>query len=120
MIRLGAHMSIAGGVDRAIQRGASIGCEVVQIFLKNNMQWHGKPLTAGEIQRFRARSLPAFAHSCYLINLAAPKSRIRERSIAALIDEIQRATELGVPFIVMHPGAHLGTGEAAGLRTVVP
>ncbi len=118
MIKLGAHMSIAGGVDRALERGVSIGCDVIQIFLKNNMQWRGRRFSAGEIRRFRARALPVFAHSCYLINLAAPNGRVRQRSIAALVDEIERATTLGVPFIVMHPGAHLGAGERAGLKAV--
>lgn len=111
-------MSIAGGVDRALERGVSVGCDVIQIFLKNNMQWRGRRFSAGEIRRFRARTLPVFAHSCYLINLAAPDGRVRHRSIAALVDEIGRATALGVPFIVMHPGAHLGAGERAGLKAV--
>lgn len=118
MIQLGAHMSIAGGVDRALERAASIGCDAVQIFLKNNMQWRGKTLSREEIARFRQRRIPAFAHSCYLINLAAPDGLVRQRSIAALVDEIERATALGVPFIVMHPGAHLGAGEPAGLKSV--
>jgi deoxyribonuclease-4 len=118
MIKLGAHMSIAGGVDRALERGASIGCDAIQIFLKNNMQWRGRKLAPGEIRRFRARTMPVFAHSCYLLNLAAPNGRIRQRSIAALVDEVERAAALGLPFIVMHPGAHLGAGEVAGLKAV--
>ena len=118
MIRLGAHISIAGGLDRALERGTSIGCEAIQVFLKNNMQWTGKPLTAGEVARFKARTLPVFAHSCYLINLATPHRHVRTKSVAALVEEIERATVLDVPFIVMHPGAHLGSGEAAGLRAV--
>jgi len=123
MIRLGAHMSIAGGVDRALERGAWIGCDTVQIFLKNNMRWRGKKLTAAETRRFHAQRqatqiAPVFAHSCYLINLAAIHGPTLRRSIAAMIDEIQRATQLGVPFIVMHPGAHMGAGEKPGLRRV--
>lgn len=115
---LGAHMSIAGGVHRALERGASIGCASVQIFLKNNMQWAGSPLCAHEIACFRQHRLPAFAHSGYLLNLASPHAPNRRRSITALVDEIKRAAALGVPFIVMHPGAHLGAGEEAGLRTL--
>ena len=123
MIRLGAHMSIAGGVDRAIERGASIGCDTIQIFLKNNMQWTGKKLTDAEARRFRtARTrfgmMPVFAHSCYLINLAAANARIRRKSVRAVIDEIGRATAIGIPFIVMHPGAHMGIGENVGLETI--
>ncbi len=108
-------MSIAGGVDRAIERGLSIGCEAIQIFLKNNMQWSGPPLREDEVARFRKHAVPVFAHSGYLINLAAPHSR----SVEALVEEIRRADRLGVPFIVLHPGAHLGAGEAEGLRRVV-
>jgi deoxyribonuclease-4 len=123
MLKLGAHMSIAGGVDRALERGASIGCGTVQIFLKNNMQWSGRRIGAAEARRFRERRRqtgiePVFAHGRYLINLAAINPLFLRRSIAALTDEIRRADLLGVPFIVLHPGAHMGAGEAAGLRTV--
>ena len=116
-------MSIAGGVDRALERGASIGCDTIQIFLKNNMQWRGKKLTVAETQRFLAQQqatkiAPVFAHSCYLINLAAVHAPTLRRSITAMIDEIQRATQLGVPFIVMHPGSHVGAGERQGLRRI--
>jgi deoxyribonuclease-4 len=123
MPKLGAHMSIAGGVDRALERGASIGCDTVQIFLKNNMQWRGRQLLATEVQRFKLRQnetkiRPVFAHSSYLVNLAASNALFLRRSIAAMIDEIDRATQLGVPFIVMHPGAHMGVGERPGLRRI--
>jgi deoxyribonuclease-4 len=122
MPKLGSHMSIAGGVDRAVERGASIGCDAIQIFLKNNMQWAGKAYAAEEVRRFRAAvertGIAVFAHSGYLLNPCAPNPQFRQRSRDALIDEIQRATQLGVPFIVLHPGAHLGAGEEAGLKLV--
>ena len=117
-------MSIAGGGSRALERGASIGCATVQIFLKNNMQWRANGLVAEEIVEFQARQratgiAPVFAHSSYLINLAATNPAFLRQSIAALVDEIERAEALGVPFIVMHPGSHMGRGEAAGLKTIV-
>jgi len=117
-------MSIAGGVDRAIERGASIGCGAIQIFLKNNMQWHGPKISATEAKQFQVRQSetgirPVFAHSSYLINMAATNTQFLRQSIAALVDEIQRATQLGVPFIVMHPGSHMGAGEEAGLKKIV-
>lgn len=123
MLRLGAHMSIAGGVDRAIERGASIGCAAIQIFLKNNMQWRGKKITVGEAKRFQLRQRETgigsvFAHSSYLINLAATNASFHRQSIVAVVDEIRRADQLGVPFIVMHPGAHMGAGEQAGLEKI--
>ena len=117
-------MSIAGGVDRAIDRGASIDCGTVQIFLKSNMQWRGRALDTAEIQRFKQRQeetkiQPVFAHSSYLVNLAATNTMFLRMSVAAMVDEIQRADLLGVPFIVMHPGAHMGAGERRGLQRIV-
>ncbi len=82
------------------------------------MQWSGKPYSAGEVARFRERTVPVFAHSTYLINLAATNPVFLRRSIASLVDEVKRAAQLGVPFIVMHPGSHMGAGEEAGLRRV--
>jgi deoxyribonuclease-4 len=121
MVKLGAHMSIAGGVARALERGVAIGCDAIQIFLKNNMQWRGPKISTDEATKFRALRIttgiaPVFAHSCYLINLAATNTRFLRQSIAATVEEIQRAALLGVPFIVVHPGAHLDAGEEAGLR----
>jgi len=118
-MKLGAHMSIAGGVDRALERATSIGCTAVQIFLKNNMQWAGKPFTPDEVTRFRqGNTLAVIAHSGYLVNLGATNPVFLRRSIAAMVDEIERADVLGVPCIVMHPGAHMGAGETAGLERI--
>jgi len=115
--KLGAHMSIAGGVDRALERGARIGCEAIQMFLKNNLCWRAPALSREVIDRFREgrKTMRVFAHSSYLINLGVPDAR----SVAALVEEMHRAELLGVPFIVLHPGSHLGAGEAAGLESVV-
>lgn len=117
-------MSTGGGVWKALQRGAGIGCEVVQIFVKNNMQWFGKPYAPDDLAHY-AKELASgkisviFGHTGYLINLAAPSCENRDKSIRSLIQEIQFATELGLPFLVLHPGAHLGQGEEAGLAQVV-
>jgi deoxyribonuclease-4 len=116
-------MSTSGGVWTALDRGLSIGCEAVQLFVKNNMQWLGKPYADRDIARFKQRWLQAgfstvFGHTGYLINLAGPASCNRDRSIACLILELQLAGSLGLPFLVLHPGAHLGTGEEAGLRQI--
>lgn len=114
-------MSTSGGVWRALQRGAQIGCEVVQLFVKNNMQWFGKAYAPEDLARYAnelgaAKISVLFGHTGYLINLAAPACENRDKSIRSLIQEIQFATELGLPFLVLHPGAHLGQGEEAGLR----
>src|SRR5437868_4156516 len=121
---LGAHMSIAGGVHTAIERGCSIKCTAIQMFVKNNMQWFARPLRRLEIRAFcdhvqRGDLLSIFAHANYLINLAAANPQFLTNSIRALSEELTRADQLELPFLVLHPGAHLGTGEEAGLEKIV-
>ncbi len=123
-ILLGAHMSIRGGVSTAIERARSIDCTAMQIFVKNNMQWFARPLRREEIRAFldhvqRGELLSIFAHANYLINLAAMNPQFHANSIRALSEELIRADQLGLPFLVLHPGAHLGAGEEAGLEKVV-
>src|SRR4029077_3463661 len=118
---LGAHMSIAGGPAKAIERGRSIGCSAIQIFVKNNMQWFAKPFTETELaayQNYPDRQL-VFGHTGYLINPGAKNPEFREKSIRALTEELIRADQLGLPFLVLHPGAHLGDGEEIGLTRIV-
>jgi deoxyribonuclease-4 len=123
-VLFGAHCSTAGGVWTALQRGRSVGCDVVQVFVKNNMQWAGKPFSREDLASY-AKELAAdnfacvFGHTGYLINLGAPACENRGRSISSLVQEIQLATSLGLPFLVLHPGAHLGAGETAGLKQIV-
>lgn len=123
-MKFGAHMPTSGGVWKALQRGVSIGCDIVQIFVKNNMQWFGKP-PAPDVLALYANELASqkisavFGHTGYLINLGAPACDNREKSLQSLIQEIGFATELGLPFLVMHPGAHLGQGEKVGLKQIV-
>src|SRR5256714_4631240 len=121
---LGAHMSIGGGVHRAIERSRSIDCTAMQIFVKNNMQWFARPLLREEIRAFldhaqRKELDAAFAHANYLINLAATNPQFHANSLRALSEELVRADQLELPFLVMHPGAHLGAGEGAGLEKII-
>jgi len=120
---LGVHVSIAGGFDKAIERGTALGCTAIQIFTKNASQWRGKAITTVEAATFKAaRAQSAIeavvAHDSYLINLAAPPGENRDKSIAAFSDEMQRCALLGVPYLVMHPGAHLGAGVAVGIERI--
>jgi deoxyribonuclease-4 len=120
---LGAHMSIAGGVFNAPVRGKSIGCDTIQIFVKNANQWVGKVITDGEVKQFRQAKEetgidPIFSHNSYLINLASPDDALYRKSLDAMLDELERSEKLGLPFLVMHPGAHVGSGEEAGLRRI--
>jgi deoxyribonuclease IV len=119
---LGAHMSISGGPAKALERGRSIGCTAIQIFVKNNMQWFAKPFTEADLDAYRSfpdRPTIVFGHTSYLINPAASNSEFREKSIRALTEELSRADQLGLPFLVLHPGAHMGDGEEVGLDRVV-
>jgi deoxyribonuclease IV len=121
---LGAHVSTAGGFARAIDRACAIGCTAMQIFVKNNMQWFAKPLDAAEVRAFCEHPLrdslrSVFAHSGYLINLAASDRTLHELSMRSLREELMRANLLGLPFLVLHPGAHMGQGIEAGLKKVV-
>lgn len=120
---LGAHVSAAGGLVRAIERGVALGCDALQVFVKNASQWRAKPVAGEEAEAFRAAHAaspigPLVAHSAYLINLAAPDPEILAKSRAALGDELERCARFGVPALVVHPGAHLGRGEEAGLAAV--
>lgn len=123
MPRFGAHMSISGGVSKSFARGESVGLEAMQIFAKNERQWTAKPIPAEEAAAFRAEQErtgihPVVVHDSYLINLAAPADELREKSIAAFADELERCAQLNIPYLVTHPGAHTGIGEEAGLARV--
>jgi deoxyribonuclease-4 len=117
-------MSTKGGVWKALQRGTSIGCDIVQIFAKNNMQWFGRPYSPVEIKSFVAERVSSklhaiFGHAGYLINLASPPGPNRDTSLKSLLQEIELASSIDLPFLVLHPGAHLGQGEEKGVDQVV-
>jgi deoxyribonuclease-4 len=123
MLRLGAHESIAGGLHRAFDRARSVGCDAVQIFVKSNRAWAVKPLTDEDVARFRARAeetgiQPVVGHASYLLNPATPDETLWVRSRDTLIVELERCEALGVPYLVLHPGSHVGAGEEVGLARV--
>src|SRR5512142_85010 len=110
MGRIGAHMSIAGGLPRAVERAVLHGCEALQIFSKSANQWRARPLPGSEIADFRAALArsgisPAVAHASYLINLATRNPSLRAQSIASFGEELDRADALGLAGVVLHPGA---------------
>jgi deoxyribonuclease-4 len=120
----GAHCSTAGGFHLALQRCDQIGGEICQIFVKNNMQWFGKAPADCAVALYRdeltkGKLATVFGHTGYLINLAAGPSANRDNSIRSLIQEIEFATQLDLPFLVLHPGAHLGAGEQSGIDRIV-
>ncbi|MEK6233317.1 MAG: deoxyribonuclease IV, partial [Planctomycetales bacterium] len=120
---LGAHMSIAGGFHKAVERAAAAGMSICQIFTKNNNQWKGKPLGKKDAQRFQESlaehgiSHP-LAHDSYLINMASPNQALWRKSLNAFVTELRRADLLGIPHVVAHPGAYVSSSEEAGLERI--
>ena len=122
-MNLGAHMSIAGGVHLALTRGVEHTCSVVQVFVKNQMQWKAPPLTDDHIRAFKRAKRETgirkvIAHNTYLINLASPSKRLWKKSINGMLLELERCESLGINGLVAHPGSHVGSGEEAGLRRI--
>lgn len=119
---LGAHMSIAGGAQRALERAGSIQCEAVQIFTKNQLRWSAPPLQESSIRAFRRLKLnfsKILAHGSYLINLASPEQDIFEKSVEALREEIRRCRLLDIDVLILHPGSHRGAGIDWGIQRAV-
>ena len=124
MVKLGAHMSIAGGYYKAIDAAAELQMDVVQLFTKNNNQWAAKPITDQEVEVFSSHlkstgvSNP-LSHASYLINLASPKEELWNKSIDGMSVEWQRAEQLGLDGVVMHPGAFVESTEELGMQRIV-
>jgi deoxyribonuclease-4 len=124
-IRLGAHMSIAGGCYKALDRGGDIGCTVVQLFTKNANQWAAKPIVDGDVTLFtqslekaKYQCADLVCHDSYLINLATPDDTLWEKSLEAFGVELDRCATFGIPALVTHAGAHMGSGEEVGLARI--
>ena len=120
---LGAHVSIAGGIENAIERGEELGCEAVQIFSKNQRQWRVDALTQKSVNAFRnarqdSQIQQVVIHDSYLINLASPDTETLKKSREAFLDEMMRADKLGVEYLVFHPGSHMKTSDDAGLQRI--
>jgi deoxyribonuclease-4 len=117
-------MSIAGGFDRAVERARQVEATALQVFCKSSNQWRARPLDRTEVEAFRAAASAAgldrhtLSHCSYLINLASPDEALWARSIAAFRVELERCSALGIPYVVLHPGSHVGSGEDAGLARV--
>lgn len=123
-MRLGAHISAAGGAYKAFDRAADVGCDTMLIFTKSNRQWKAKPLTGEDIASFKDSAaeydniFPVAVHASYLINIASPDSEIWEKSYQALKVEVERAGALGIPLITFHPGSYMSTDEQTGLMAI--
>jgi deoxyribonuclease-4 len=120
---IGAHMPISGGMEKALYEGKRLGCEVVQIFTHNTNSWYMKPISSEQLELFedakkKTKVIPVSVHVGYLINIASSENRIWKNSVNALKKEVQRAELLGIPYVVMHPGAHKGAGEKEGIKRI--
>lgn len=123
MIRLGLHLSIQGSPDLVIDRGVERGCNTLQMFSRNPRGWESKKPTSHVIKSFRnklkdSEIWPVFIHTPYLLNLASPKDDVYVKSINVMKDELYRASELGVPYVVTHLGSHLGYGKMEGFKRI--
>lgn len=122
-ILLGAHVSIAGGIEKALLRGEQLGCNTIQIFTKNANQWKEKSFRQAEIDLYkdieeRTRIAPVIAHNSYLINLATIGAELYKKSIHAMVHELERCEILGIRYLVIHPGSHQGSGEERGITNI--
>ncbi len=123
-MRLGAHISSAGGVYKAFARADEVGCDTMLVFTKSNRRWHAKPLTEKDISAYQTAQdeyeniFPVTVHASYLINIASPDSEIWEKSYKALKVEVERAGALGIPLITFHPGSYVSSDEQAGLAAI--
>ncbi len=120
----GSHLSTAGGLHNALIEAKRLDMQCVQVFTKNQRQWKCPPLDPAalkEWQQHRRETMsgPVVSHDSYLINLASPVAEMREKSLALFRLEIERCEELGIAFLVTHPGAHMGEGEDAGVAQVI-
>jgi deoxyribonuclease IV len=121
---LGAHMSISGGLTNAIDHGVNTECTALQIFTRNSNQWKSRHISDEDAEKFLAAQKasgisPIVAHTGYLLNMAAPDEGIYERSLAGLVEEIERADKLKIPDLVLHPGSPLDKGEEYGLKKII-
>jgi len=117
-------MSIEGGLDKAFDRIRLVQGEALQIFSKNQRQWSVPALSSSEIKQFAKAweewgNGPVAVHDSYLINLANPDTVKANRAVAAFAEEIRRAGQLGIPFLIMHPGSHVGAGLEKGLAQLI-
>lgn len=122
--KFGSHVSAAGGLQNAFTEAVRVGCDCLQVFVKNQRQWAAPPLTHEQIAGYHSAEQdsqlsPVFAHATYLLNLATPDDTLRSKSVAALVDELQRCESLGLHGLVVHPGAHVGAGEDAGIASII-
>ncbi|MCP5096339.1 MAG: deoxyribonuclease IV [Chloroflexi bacterium] len=123
-MRIGAHMSAAGGLFKAFKRADDVGCESMLVFTKSNRQWKAKPIVEKDVENYKkaaetyASVFPVAVHASYLINIASPKEDLWEKSYLALREEVERAAAFDIPYITFHPGSFVKSDEPSGLANI--
>jgi deoxyribonuclease IV len=119
-------VTISGGISNSVDNAVKIGCSAFQIFTRSPRQWKTKELTLSETDMFKEKLSNSpidpdsvVVHMPYLPNLSAPTSEMYEKSILVLTDEITRCNLLGIPYLVIHLGSHLGQGPKNGINQLV-
>jgi deoxyribonuclease-4 len=120
----GSHLSIAGGMQNALLKAEALGCETVQVFTKNQQQWKCAPLSAECVTDWKSHAKRlkfkrTVSHDSYLINLCSTNDEFWRKSVELFVEELSRCATLGIPYLVAHPGAHMGAGEEAGIAKIV-
>jgi len=121
---LGAHTSIAGGVDKAVDLAGKLNFQTMQIFTKSGNRWGDRPLSEQTIENYKnklskTKISPVIAHDSYLINLCASNEELLKKSIDSFADELERCEKLGIEYLNFHPGAHTGRGIEEGIKTII-
>jgi deoxyribonuclease-4 len=119
---LGAHVSITGGIYKAIANGKAIGANAIQIFTKSGRSWTAKDIPANDAAKFKEEvnksKMKVMVHASYLINIGSNKTDVRDKSLSGLVDELKRCEQLGIPYLVLHPGASTGGDEETCLKLI--
>jgi len=125
-MQLGAHVSISGSLDKAVDNAIERDCTAFQIFTRSPRIWHARDLTDEEIRNFKTKlsaskidRLATVAHMPYLPNLSSPDEKARDRSVDTMINELKRCERIGIPYLVAHLGSHLDTGEDKAIKRLV-
>lgn len=125
-MQIGCHVSISGSIDKAVDNAIERECSAFQIFTRNPRGWYAKELVDEDVKNFKKKldvskieRLATCAHMPYLPNLSSPKKDGFEKSVKSLVEEVERCSKLGIPYLVTHLGSHLGTGEEEGIKRLV-
>jgi deoxyribonuclease IV len=122
-LKVGVHVSISGSIDQAVDRAQEYGCDTFQMFTRNPQGWKFGDLDPEQVKKFReklgqSKISPIVDHMPYLPNLSCPEDEIYDKSVASFAAEVDRCGTLGISYLVVHLGSHLGKGREVGLERI--